>query len=691
MSVINILSPHVADLIAAGEVVERPASVVKELVENSIDAGAKSIRVEIRGGGMRLIRVSDDGRGMSPEDAGVAFLRHATSKLHDERGLESIETLGFRGEALAAISAVSHIELLTRVRGETAGTRVLLSGGEIEEMGPAGCGEGTVMAVRDLFYNTPARLKFMKSDRAEGAACTAAALRSALGHPEISLRLVRDGEEIFFSPGDGLIKSAVYSLLGRDNAAGLIECSGESGGVSVSGFVSAPHAGRGSRAMQYFFINGRPFKSASVQAALEQAYKNTLLTGRFPGCVLYITLPGGRVDVNVHPAKTEVKFTDEKTVFDCVFGAVRAALERGGSTAELSLSKTTRGALAKDGFFKSMTAAEFRSGIEKPGAIISTAAPVTVESRADNSTHAPKLVENGERASTIARRTVEIPADVLDQRVSLCSPEPEYANSPLVPAPKIPILRRDGTLSDTLTEAAVEKSRTWEHGVEVFDTAASEVEKAEEKIDTDSAAVEPPAREETVFRALPSEHDFRLIGETMDTYILAETAEGLLLIDKHAAHERIIFDTLMRQKGEIMSQTLLMPVTWTPGEETAELIERSMPLLESAGFEIDRFGTGSVIIRAVPQGTDFGGEAAMLEEICEKLGRGASYDERREELLHTVACKAAIKAGMDSDEREIFAIAERVVSGEVKYCPHGRPVSVLLTRRELDRQFKRII
>ena len=353
---INILSPHVADLIAAGEVVERPASVVKELVENSIDAGAKNITVEIRSGGMALIRVTDDGCGMSPEDAGVAFLRHATSKLRDEQGLEGIATLGFRGEALAAISAVSHIELTTREKGADTGTRVLLSAGDIDEMGPAG-----------LFYNTPARLKFMKSDRAESGACVNAALRCALGHPEISVRMVRDGEEQFFSPGDGQRKSAVYSLLGRENAAGFLECGGENEGISVAGYVSAPHAGRGNRAMQFFFLNGRAFRSATVQAALEQAYKNTLLTGRFPACVLYITLGFHRVDVNVHPTKLEVKFTEEKKVFDAVYCAVRAALEEKTqrNTAEIRLSPTTQRAVEpRADFYKTMSAEEYRkSGI----------------------------------------------------------------------------------------------------------------------------------------------------------------------------------------------------------------------------------------------------------------------------------------------------------------------------------------
>jgi DNA mismatch repair protein MutL len=327
MPKINILSPFVADLIAAGEVVERPASVVKELFENAVDAGARNITVEIRSGGSEYIRVTDDGCGMAPEDAGVAFLRHATSKLRDERGLEAIGTLGFRGEALAAIGSVARVELLTRERGAESGTRVLLEGGDILDMGEFGCPEGTTLIVRGLFFNTPARQKFMKSDRSEGTACAAAALHGALGHPELSVRCIRDGKEEFFTPGDGRAESCAYSLLGRETAASLLPVAVDDGGLAVTGFVSSPAAGRGSRAHQYFFCNGRVIKSQLLQAAVEQAYKNTLLTGRFPACVVYVSLGFGAVDVNVHPAKTEVKFSDEKRVFDAVHYAVRGALD----------------------------------------------------------------------------------------------------------------------------------------------------------------------------------------------------------------------------------------------------------------------------------------------------------------------------------------------------------------------------
>ena len=626
MSLINILSPHVADLIAAGEVVERPASVVKELVENSIDAGARNITVTLRSGGMKSIRVTDDGCGMSPEDAGLAFLRHATSKLKDERGLECIGTLGFRGEALAAISAVSHVELLTREKGAETGTRVLLTAGEIDEMGPAGCPEGTTMTVRDLFYNTPARQKFMKSDRAEGAACVNAALRCALGHPEVSVRLYREDEEVFFSPGDGQAKSAVYALLGRDNARNMLECRGESEGIGVSGFVSAPHAGRGSRAMQFFFLNGRAFRSATLQAALEQAYKNTLLTGRFPGCVLYLTLGLGKVDVNVHPTKSEVRFTEEKKVFDAVYCAVRSALaeREAPNTAEIRLSPTTQRVAApqpKPDFYKKMTSEEFRgSGLARPA-------------------------EAKPQQTYLDLTPRPAPPIILRDSVA------PYETSPAVPRPELPRVPAPPKSVPQPAEAAPAVARSSE----------------------DEAS-------------LPS---YRVIGEALDTYILVETADGLLLIDKHACHERILFDRLVSGLGAQMSQTLLAPVTWSPGAEDAELLEENAALLSEAGFELERFGEDGVILRAVPADTE-GDPIALLEELTAALRAGKPED-RRETLCHTIACKAAIKAGTRSERAELEALARRVLSGEVRYCPHGRPVSVKLTKTELDKQFKRIV
>ncbi len=677
MSVINILSPHVADLIAAGEVVERPASVVKELAENAVDAGARNITIEISGGGRSLIRVTDDGCGMSPEDAGVAFLRHATSKLRDERGLEAIETLGFRGEALAAISSVSRIELRTRRARDSEGVRVTLSAGDIEEMGPIGCPVGTTMSVRELFYNTPARLKFMKSDRAETSACIATALRCALAHPEISFRMIRDGEEEFFTPGDGQSKSAVYSLLGRENAMNFLECSGEDEGVSVSGYISAPHACRGNRAMQYFFINGRPFRSLTIQAAVEQAYKNNMLVGRFPACVLYITLSFGKVDVNVHPTKSEVKFSEEKKVFDCVYYAVLSTLNAAGEakTAEISLSPGTKKSLGSVGkyasvgaihespvagarprltggktnptspkadFYQQMSAEEFRA---KQGAKLSGA------SASDN------------RRAGATRPTVGAEPEIYTLR----SPAPEFKASPLVPRPEIPVIK-----------AATADWRAESSRPTMLDESTAPV--GDGVPDVPQTAAASPLEE-----ALP---DYRLIGEALNTYIIVETEGRLLLIDKHAAHERMIFDRI-RNEREAMSQSLLIPVTWRPDPESLELLEKNAALIEKLGFEVEAYGAQEVIIRAIPADTE-GSEIAMLEEIISSLSRGKAEDPT-ESIYHTIACKAAIKAGWKTDPRELDVLVKKVLSGEVRYCPHGRPVSVALTKAELDKFFKRIV
>ncbi len=686
---INILSPHVADLIAAGEVVERPASVVKELMENSVDAGAKNITVEISRGGMGLIRVTDDGCGMSPDDAGIAFLRHATSKLADERGLESISTLGFRGEALAAISSVSHILLRTRRAGAAEGTRVELSAGDIIEMGPEGCPEGSSMEVRDLFYNTPARLKFMKSDRAETGACVNAALRCALGHPEVSVRFIRDGQEEFFTPGDGQAKSAVYSLLGRETAMSLLECSGGDEGVSVSGFVSAPHACRGNRSLQFFFINGRPFRSLTIQAALEQAYKNTMLVGRFPACVLYISLSHSRVDVNVHPTKSEVKFSEEKKVFDAVYYAVLSTLEaRTKNTAEIKLSPgTVKAAQPKPDFFKTMTAEQFRAEQAKKPAAPSlaplekgggreAAGGIPTQTRMDLGSVTKALFPELDKPAPVR---VEAP------RLTLRSPESEYSASPLVPKPDIPVIKAAGTgVANGYGTSAYKTAGASPHPTAAESMPAAPLEKG----DVASPALAPLEKggcHEVTGGISP---DFRLIGEALNTYILVETEGSLLLIDKHAAHERDIFDRI-RSDGGIMSQSLLLPLTWTPGAETVEILEQNAGLLERLGFEIEPYGENAVIIRAVPADTD-GSELALLEELTAKLQNGRA-ENPTDEIYHTIACKAAIKAGWNTDPRELMVLAEKVVSGQVRYCPHGRPVSVVLTRAELDKFFNRIV
>ena len=646
MPEIQILSPHLADLIAAGEVVERPASVVKELVENAFDAGARTVTVELRGGGATYLRVTDDGCGMAPEDADIAFLRHATSKLHDEQGLEAIGTMGFRGAGVAALSSVTHNTLPTRRGGAASGTHMTLDAGDIQDMYETGCPEGTTMIVRDLFFNTPARRKFLKSDRAEGAACAAAALRCALGRPDVSVRCIRDGEEVFFSPGDNKLDSCVYSLLGRDLAMSLLPCAGEADGVRVHGFLSSPAAGRGSRAQQYFFCNGRWIRSAALQAALEQAYRNTLLVGRFPACVLYIELSCAAVDVNVHPAKTEVKFTHERAVFDAVYYGARAALEAEKAPVT-TLSKTAakpEPAPKADPFVPSAPKA---APAQRPSAP-SAAAPAVAPAR----TYAPAapaeeaVAFRSPTASAFAAPRVAPPPVFV-------TPARPIPSAPPVPEPIVPVARP--------VQTAIEP--------------------------------EPVIPSPLECAAPPAEPPARLIGEAMHTYILVERGETLILIDKHAAHERINFDRLRQSPADIPSQTLLEPLPFTPDASDADVLQQYGDVLAELGFTLEPFGRNDYILRGVPAQLDAADALPALEEICTQLRHGARMDAQsvRDEVLKTVACKAAIKAGWQTEPEELLRLADAVCAGEVKYCPHGRPVAVTLTRRELDKLFKRIV
>ena len=615
MSVINILSPHVADMIAAGEVVDRPGNVVKELMENAVDAGAKNITVELKAGGAALIRVTDDGCGMAPEDACNCFLRHATSKLRDEHGLEAISTMGFRGEALAAISAVSRMELTTRRAEDDEGTCVSVEGGDITDVRPTGCPKGTVFTMQGLFYNTPARLKFMKSDRAEGAHCVQLALRVALGRPDISVRCLRDGKEEFFTPGDGKKTSAVYALLGRDAALSMLPIIGQDEGVTVTGFVSSPAAGRGNRAMQYFFVNGRCIKSQLLQSAVEQAYKNTLLVGRFPGCVIYLDVDPAAVDVNVHPTKTEVKFSSEKKIFDAVYYAALSAVTGEEKPLEMNISRKTETLLNAP--------AEPQQRVHTPGKAVRYTPPEV---------HSPPSVYRASPpVSTYREKSYPTRRPALPAETGL-APTRERSSAP--PATQ------------------------------------------------EQMAIFPEAESQTV--------SARLVGEVMHTYIIAEQGDTMLLIDKHAAHERMNFDRLKAQGRTMMSQALLAPEPWHPQPEEEQALEKNSELLKGLGFELESFGREEVIIRGVPDILDPAQAIPALEEICEKLRRG-SRDLAWDGALQTISCKAAVKAGWDTDPRELQVLVDKVASGEIKYCPHGRPVAVTLSRRELDKQFKRIV
>ena len=642
MAKIKQLSPLVADLIAAGEVVERPASVVKELIENSIDAGSTQITVEIKNGGMSYIRVTDNGCGMSEEDAKTAFLRHATSKLRTARDLEAIGTLGFRGEALAAISAVSNVELITKEPGAQAGTRVLAGGGSVLSSEPAGCPDGTTFIVRDLFFNTPARLKFIKNDRAEGSAVSSVVIRCALSHPEVSIKYIREGKEECHTAGDGRVDSCIYSVFGRDFASGLLKVSGGDEKIGVEGYISSPSAVRGNRSRQFFFVNGRFIRSKTLQAALERAYSNSLFTGKYPSCVLYITIGYGSVDVNVHPTKTEVKFSDENAVFSAVYSAALSALgseNRTSLSADIELSQSTKNVLSDNNL-----SGEY--GSAKPYGRSGGSASNYGYKAPSGKAYSPYT--SGEKS----------PFDL--------SPRSGGGRSFVFPETE-----KNQAVSDFLTSRA-----------DVYQTSFHLP--AERSFEGGAVSSADRSGENTG-------GDFEIIGECLNTYIIVQKDGNMILIDKHAAHERIIFDRLMQSHTEDMSQFLLESVVCDMSPEEMEILAENEEVLSQLGFEIDQFGDRAVAVRRLPADIDTGEVKSMLDEICEKLSVGGQTNvvSRREEILHSVACKAAIKAGRRSHPDELYGLVSDVISGKVKYCPHGRPVSVTFTKRDLDRQFRR--
>ena len=669
---------EVSELIAAGEVVERPASVVKELVENALDAGASAVTVEIRGGGMKLIRVTDNGCGIAPAELPTAFLRHATSKLRTAEDLGHIGTLGFRGEALAAIAAVSRIEIVSRETGTDHGASLALSGGVPGETEPAPAPEGTTIYVRDLFYNTPARLKFMKKDSAETGAISALVQHLALSRPEVSFRLIRDGQTTLHTPGDGREESAVYAALGRDFATSLLPVSGRGGEVEVKGFVTKPLAGRGSRNMQFFFLNGRFIKSQLLTAAVEEGYRNQLLKGRFPGCVLHVTLPLPLVDVNVHPAKTQVKFAREKEVFDAVYHTVMDCLDADSPALAPKAPPAAEVTNPRNDFFQRMDAKTFREGAKPAGnggvsrenppaapvsrPAIRQEAPKPSVRPACNSewAPAPKVADSAGRVpyatkAPTPRREAPQPAEPQEapRQESLLPPEPPRKTyGPAIPAAAV---QRDAP-QHTLPPAIP------------------------------SLKAEVPGQETLE----PREAPWRIAGEILHTYIVCESEEGrVYLIDKHAAHERVNFDRLKAAQEPPMRQTLLAPIPVELSREDAAAILENLPLLEGLGFACEDFGDGTVLLRELPSDIDAADAAAMLEEFAAKLRSGRSLSQRRDDLLHTMACKAAIKGGWKSDPAELRALVDRVQSGEVKYCPHGRPVAVRITKYELEKLFKR--
>ena len=699
---IQQLDRHVSELIAAGEVVERPASVVKELVENAIDAGSSAVVVEIQRGGMGLIRVTDNGCGIAPAELPTAFLRHATSKLRTGEDLGRIGTLGFRGEALAAIAAVSRVEICTREKGADAGARLRLEGGTPGAVEETGAAEGTTISVRDLFFNTPARLKFMRKDSAETAAVAGLMQHLALSHPDISFKFIKDGTEALHTPGDGRLDSAVYAALGRDFARSLIPVSGRGGEVAVDGFVTKPLMGRGSRSMQVFFVNGRFIKSQLLTAAVEEGYRNQIMKGKFPGCVICVTLPVTAVDVNVHPAKTQVKFAREREVFDAVYHTVLDCLDRDGAPqgARETQAPQTLTAPARQDFFKTMDAATFRSqqsgGEKKPAA--AQTPPAVRGWNTERSAASVRMADILPAKPAYGAALGSAPASAVTRRMEEpkregsvfgASPAPAERSAPpsvterrTGGAPAVSSVRREPTAPATGAQTALYP--------EAKATAAAESARAERPF---VPAIPQPRTGEDLPGQQTLDQDeapWRMVGEVLHTYIICESAQGeVWLIDKHAAHERVNFDRLMASQEPPMQQMLLRPVAAELGREDAALLLEHLDTLESLGFSCEDFGGDTVLVRQIPADLDASDVTATLEELAQTLRSGRSPEEKRQALLHTMACKASIKGGWTSDPAELRVLVEKVQRGEVKYCPHGRPVAVKLTKYQIEKMFGR--
>ena len=621
MPEIKVLPKEISELIAAGEVVERPASVIKELVENSIDAGADNITVEIQHGGITYMRITDNGCGIEKSDVPTAFLRHATSKIKSSGDLNAIGTLGFRGEALAAVSSVARVEMFTKPRDAAFGTHYEIEGGLEKLCEEAGCPDGTTIVIRDIFFNTPARMKFLKKDVSEANAAAAVVERIALSHPEIAFKLIRDGKQSIMTSGDGKINTAVYSVLGREFAGTLMEVDGGVGGIGVSGLTCKPVSCRPTRNYQFVFLNGRLVRSGTVTAAVEQAYKNSAMIGKFPGFVLYLTVPLNTVDVNVHPAKTEVRFSDERRIFDAVYSSVKNALARGDTRPEVKLHEPVFNP------FERMTTAEYRQQpIMKP----TVAEEIYKNKPSLHNTYEPQertVLRDANYNVSKTNNTVYIPERIIN-------PPPRAEEAP------------------------------------------------------------PPQRTASVdiMRDIEDERPpITLIGEAFLTYIIVQMGESVFMIDKHAAHERILFNKLKKEQKTETQALLTAVIVSLTGDEYNAVISNT-EALEKAGFEVEDFGNSSVRVSAVPASLTKEDIPSVISELAGKLSKGKTPDsERLDDMYHTVACKAAIKAGNRTSPLEMQKLAERVLySDDVMYCPHGRPVAFEIKRRELEKQFGRI-
>ena len=640
MPEINILDKQTAQLIAAGEVVERPSSVVKELMENSIDAGATVLTVEIRRGGVTYIRITDNGCGIDRANIKKAFISHATSKIAKEDDLNSIMTLGFRGEALASVAAVAKVEMLTRADNEEIGTRYVIEGSQEVLLDDAGCPKGTTIIVRDLFYNTPARMKFLKKDVTEANAVAAVVDRIALSHPEVAVTFIREGKEVLSTPGDGKIKNTVLSVFGREFTDSLIECSYELNGVKADGFISKPVNARANRTMQFFFLNGRLIKTRTGTAALEQAYKNSIMVGKFPACIINITIPPAAVDVNVHPAKTEVRFADEKKIFDAVYYSVKYALESRDTRPQMSFESKSKMKLASQ-LLEQLPQARQISFNQKDEA------------------PAVRVVDKSSAAPIPERRPITVP---------LNSPD-EFVPSKDIESDEDLLLRN----------APVKKAD---------ETPAEEVapEAHEETADEITAPVVTPDEPKTA-------EPFTLIGEAFKTYILAEQGDKILIIDKHAAHERILFEKLKANADGVESQMLIAPIAVPLSKEEYDSILSNTDLLSDCGYEISDFGQGMVIVTQCPSYLESGDIEPVVTELAAMLGdnKNMLVTEKLDWIYHSTACRAAIKAGDKTSPYEMQKFVENLLSmPDIRYCPHGRPVLIEMSKREIEKNFGRV-
>lgn len=636
MARINVLPKEIYQLIAAGEVVERPSSVVKEMIENSLDAGAKNITLEIKNGGSTYIRITDDGCGIERDDVRKVFVSHATSKISKKDDLNSIGTLGFRGEAMASISAVSKVELLTKAENEEIGTRYEIAGGEELEFDDAGCPNGTTIVVRDIFFNTPARMKFLKKDVTEGNQVAGIVDRMAISHPEISFRFIRDGKQVLITSGNGDLKSTVYSVLGKEMSDSLMSVDYSFNDMRITGFVSKPTASRKSRAGQYFYINNRIVKSKTAMAALEQAYKNTIMVGRFPACVLNIELNPAQVDVNVHPAKTEVRFANEKPIFDLVYYAVKTAIENDRTVKEV----------------------EFK---ENP---IYRQEPKNVYQNNDNKSFQAKF--------DFFKKKDEPPS----QQVIKTKPREDFWQVE-APKPEYKIAR------DEKPKARVDINIEYEEPEEISTAKSKDAPKER---DIEKVVITDEKDNENV---IPN---FKLIGEAFKTYLIVEIENELYFIDKHAAHERMNFERFKAQ-ATVETQMLLAPVVVNLTKDEFIVISENVELIKKCGFELEEFGESQIIVRAIPSLVDGDSVKDFMLEIAQKLLEHKTdiLPDKIDWIYHSASCRGAVKAGDYTSRQEQEMFVKKLLSmPNIRFCPHGRPVFIKMSKYDIEKQFGRV-